>query len=612
MSRKPYIALAGALFLSTAPLYAQSPAPASPTTAPARVLGPAGVRREAGNWLFNDSVFVTEAPNLGAPGSPPFIPSLRRDAKTKLPLFRSVATRGPLNFYTFALPSLREMMVPGYDFVGLQARLTAQLSRDRANGAVYVGWSLPTSLQPSKLGTPSPFTKENATPLLKQLRSVLDAVASDSALILDIDASDAFAISDIDAVAPSCDAVVLRTNFSAAELWPLKVARRVVEEQKGFDLPIFVQLRDAPPERREWDARSLEFYMGGATAIILPNGLTPESWIPAWEASTRRNAGLFVGAVTLEDAAVLPSPNPQTLQIAADLRAAGRIPLAGRLPTDDKTGESLAVVLDDQTSIETLNAIDKAARAGNAIYIEGVPNLKSKVLMVKLGDMTGTNIEILPTAKPESLNLDDPWLFGSARGLELPVMQQVKWTLRTTLAEQTRVKKGEVDQKPYAAAKLASDLNGLLVAPLGKGRLTWLPDTLTAQGSNPARRAFYSAIAGSLQAALVSWKFASVEDETRNGGLVHVALRGSAGNTPLLAVFNDADTDANIALSTRSDATLALDLLTDKALPTTVVGYTSTLNLTVPAHGFRWLAYAKTAKDLDKERLAPRRKASTK
>jgi hypothetical protein len=571
------------------------------------------VRREVGNWLFNDSIFVTKAPNIGVPSSPPFIPSLRRDAKTKLPLFRSVATRGPLNFHTFALPSLRDMMAPGYDFAALQARLMAQLSREQVNGTVYVGWSLPTSSQPLNLAPPAPFTKEQVQPLLKQLRTVLDAVARDSALILDIRASDTSAVSDIDAVAPLCDAIVLKTNISdARELWPLKMARRVVEEQKSFDLPIFVQLIGATTERRKWDAQLLEFYMGGATGIILPLGVTTEPWVPAWEAATRRNPGLFNGAVTLEDAAILPSPNPQILKMFSDLRAAGRIPLAGRLPANDRIGESLFMVLDNQTTLESLNAIDKAVRAGNALYIEGLPNLTNKALMMKLADMTGTDIEILPTARVESLNLEDPWWFGSARGLEMAVSQRVKWTLRSTLAGQTRVKKGEADEKPYAAAKLATDPNGVLVAPLGKGRLTWLPHTLTTQDNDPARRAYYSAIAGSLQASLVKWKFASVEDETRNGGQVHVALRASAGNTPIVAVFNDADTDVNLSFSARSDATLALDLLTNQSLPATVVGYTSTVNLTVPAHGFRWLAYGKNAKDLDKQRLTPRPKARTK
>lgn len=633
MSRIPHIALAGALFFSTVPLYAQSPTPLPQSGAATRVLGPSGVRREAGNWLFNDSIFVVAGPNLAAPGSAPFLPSLRRNDKTKLPLFRTVATRGPLNYSTLPLPSLSEMNAPGYNFAALQGSLITQVNAARAQGAVYVGWALPTDT----LAAGVPVSKEAAPALVKRLRTVLDAVAPDSALILSVDAADPLrAVTDIDAIAPSCDAVFLSANiWESKHLWPLKVARRVAEEQKAFDLPILVQPVSVPAEPRDWDDRLLEFFMGGATTFVLPiannqpiaqalgmtQGIptwvspTPDSWgalVPAWEATTRRNVGLFAGAVTIEDAAILPTPNPHTLQIAADLRAAGRIPLAGRLPSDEKVGESVVMVLDDSTTLDTLSAIEKAARAGNAIYVEGVPDLKNKALVTKLSDMTSTDIEILPAAKTESLNLDDPWLFGSARGLELGVSQQVKWKIRTTLAGQTRIKKGEADQKPYAAAKLATDPNGLLVAPIGKGRLTWMPHTLTTTDSSPVRRAYYSAIAGSLQAALVQWNFASVEDEARNAGRLHVAMRASAASTLMVAVFNNADTDANITLSARSDAPIALDLLTDKSLPTTVSGFSSNLNLTVPARGYRWLAFGKTAKDLDKERLKPRPKARTK
>jgi hypothetical protein len=630
MSRTSPLALAAALFLATAPLYAQTPPPIPAATAPARVLGPSGVRREAGNWLFNDSIFVGATPNVAVPGTPTFLPSLRRDAKTKLPVFRTVATRGPLNFSTLPLPSLREMTSAGYDFTALQTLLTTQVNAARAQGAVYVGWSLPTTSAVPGL----PLVKEAVPPLLKRLRTALDAVAPDSALVLDVDASNPFqAVADIDAAAPSCDAVLLRADISDPnQLWPLKMARRVVEEQKDFDLPIFVQ-----PSRRfatgsEWDARLLEFFTGGATGFVLPTApqaqaltmtqgvptwvTSPDSinsQIPAWEASTRRNPGLFTGAVTLEDAAILPTANPQTLQIAADLRAAQRIPLAGRLPSGDKSGETLLVVLDDQTSLDTLNGIDKAARAGTSIYLEGLPNLKDKALMTKLGDMTSTTIEILPSARPESLNLDDLWLFGSARGLEIPVSQRVKWTLRTSLAEQTRVKKGEELLKPYAGAKLSNDLNGLLIAPLGKGRLVWLAHNLTpARGDEPARRAFYSAIAGNLQASLASWKFATIEDETRSAGPLHIAMRASKAGTQMLSIFNDAATEATVSLSARSDAPVALDLLTDQPLPTAVVGYSSTTKIVVPAHGFRWLVYGQTAKDLDKERLTPRPKPRTK
>lgn len=604
MSRFSTLALIGALFVCVPSLSAQTAPPSSSLAAPTRVFGPSGVRREAGNWLFNDSIFVAEGVNATSPGAPLFLPDLRRDRKAKLPFFKTTPTRGALNFATLPLPTLRQMSAPGFDFAALQAQLTAQIGAASRSTAWYAGWSLPTGNGPA-------LSKAAIAPILKRLRAVLDAVAPTSALILEVNAATEplQAIADIDAAAPSCDAVVLRVDaFDERDLWPLKMARRVAEEQKGYDLPILVAPAmpdiSSPRLRQEWEARLAEFWMGGASGFLLPDAL-----VPSWEATVRRNAGLFAGAVTLEDAAILPSLNPKTLQIFAALRAAGRIPLAGRLSDDDDKGESLFVVLDDATSLETLNRLEKTARAGGAIYLEGVPNLANKAIADKMALLTSTSIEVLPAPKNEVLTLDDLWLFGTARGREFSVVQRVKWTPKTTLAAQTRVKKGEASPFPTSAAKLASDANGLLLAPLGRGQVLWLAHTPLSSTDDATRRTFYAAIAGSLQASLASWKWASTEDETRGAGSLRAALRASSSGTPILALFNAGDADANIALSARSDAPVALDLGNEKELAATVVGYSSTINVQIPAHGWRWFAFGKTRVALDKERLAPRPKA---
>jgi hypothetical protein len=600
MLKFAHLALTGALFISISPLQAQTATPFPTTSLPVstRALGPAGVRREVGNWLFNDSIFVSPGPNVGAPGSPTFIANLRRDKKEKLPLFRAATTRGPLNWSTLSLPSLRDVSAPGFDFAALQSNLSAQVATATTQGRVYIGWSLPVGNASTVL------TKAQVAPSVQRLRAVLDAVAPTSALILEVDTAPnpLRSVADIDAAASFCDAILLRANPSdPRDIWPLKMARRTVEEQKDFDLPIFVTFDDAAATPPNFDARTLEYFMGGATGFVLNE-------TPAWGAAVGRNPGLFAGAVTIEDAAILPSQNPITLQMADALRAAGRVPLVGRLPEEAQRGESLFAVLDNQTTLETLNGLDRSARNGGALYLEGLPDLKNKAILDKLADMTSTNIEILPAPRSESLNPDDPWLFGEARGREFEVTQRIKWTIKTSMAGQTRIKKGEDSAEPFAAARLANDTNGLLQAPLGKGRIMWLPHAPTGQDAT-ARRSFYSAIAGNLQGAIVDWKFPSVEEEVRNGGKVHVALRASKLGTSILALWNEASTDANLNLEARGDSPLAFDLLTEKEVPATVVGYASNLKVTVPAHGFIWLTFGKTKRDFDKERLTARPKA---
>ncbi len=656
MLRFPHVFLAGALFLS-APLHAQT---ATPTATTPRVIGTPGVRREAGSWLFNDSIFVAPGDNRGAIGGPVFLPNLRRDKKNKLPLFLPAKSGAPVKFSTLPLPDLRSMSAPGYDFAALQTQLAAQVNAARATGQSYVGWSLPTSLfiaapPGTRVGivvSNQPLESGRTAAVLKQLRVVLDAVAPDSALILQVNAElTEQAVADINVAAPLCDAVLLRVSlFDPNALWPLKMARRVAEEQPDFDLPIFVTpkpggfsgggfvptapLPSATPRpfspaeilagqselsaalstansvlSADQSAQFLKFYMAGATGFVLPDAQTP-----AWASVISRNPGLFGGAVTLEDAAVLPSNNPRTLALVQRLRSVGRIPLAGRLPDDKRAsnprGESLFAILDDQTSLDTLSGLDKAARNGATIYLEGLPDLKNAALMARLSDMTGTTIEILPAPKTDVMTLTDTWLFGDVRGRELSVSQRVKWTIKTSLAAQARQKKGEDVLQAASAATLTGDANGLLIAPLGKGRIIWLAHTpIGGSADEAARRSYDAAIAGTLQGSLAQISFASVEDETRNGDKIHFSLRASKTGTPIIALFNDAASDATITLSARSDAPLALDLLTDRQIATKVIGYASSAPVTVPAHGFAWLTFGATRAALDKERLAPRPKA---
>ncbi len=650
MLKLPHFFLAGAL---CATLSIPSPTLA-PAQAQSRVVAPIrlpGVRREAGAWLFNDSLFVAPGANRVAVGGPVFLPDLRRDKKNKLPLFRPAQTGAALGFATLPLPSLRQMSASGFDFAALQSTLAAQVGAARAAGQLYVGWALPLQAaaetgasmisSPPKGGmvplgkvallrSMAPLERDATTLVLKRLRAVLDAFAPESALLLQVEAErdPALAALDISAAAAACDAVILRIGAQNEELgaqnslWPLKMARRVAEEQPDFDLPIFVALTESdassntpsadPAAKIALDSRLLEFFMGGATGFVVKN-----EQVPAWASAIGRNPGLFTGAVTLEDVAVLPSLSPRALEIVDQLRAVGRVPLAGRSGAEksgaDFQGESLIAVLDDQTTLETLSGLDKAIRGGNVIYLEGLPDLRNKTLLAKISDMTGTTLEVLPVPKSEILTLSDPWLFGDARGREISVSQRVKWTIKTSLAAQARKKKGEDVLVAQSVAKLAGDDNGLLIAPLGKGRIVWLAHPpVDSAGDNAARRDFYAAIAGSLQSALAKVSFGSGENEVRSGGAIHFALRASKTGTPIVAVFNRAALDAEITLSARGDAPIALDLGTEREIAAKVVGYSSQVPLRVPARGYAWLTFGATRALLDKERLTPRPKARAK
>lgn len=608
---KPHFFLAGALLVG-APLYAQTPAPL-PTAN--RAIANPGVRREAGSWLLNESIFAVPGENRGLIGGPVFVSNLRRDKKQKLPFLAQMRTLAPLKFATLPLPTLRQINAPNFDFGSLDATLKSQVAAARASGAVYIGWSISAGAGASN----GPLARENAAALLKRLRLGLDAAAPDSALIFEVDASTnpALAASDIDAAAPSCDAVLLRADIAQREaLWPLKMARRVAEEQRDFDLPIFVAPGATALDKTAFDAHLLEFWMGGATGFVLET-----AQIPAWSGAITRNPGLWSGAVTLEDTAVLPSFNPNSLAMVNVLREAGRVPLAGRLPDDKRDsapkGESLFAVLDEQTSLDTLSGLDKAARNGATIYLEGLPDLKQAALLTRLSDMTGTTIQVLSAPKPEILTLGDAWLFGEARGREIGVNQRVKWTIKRSLVAQARKKKGEDVLAALSVAQLAGDENGLLLSPLGKGRVIWLahaPSTMRTTPENltekAARRAYYAAIAGSLQGGLAKISFDPAATQAR-ADQIHFALRASKTGIPIIALFNNAATDASVTLSARSDAPVALDLSSEREIATKVSGYSSNVQITVPARGFAWLTFGATRAALDKERLTPRSKAKT-
>ena len=525
---------------------------------PLQVVVP-GLRREAGVWLFNGSLWIAKtAPNANAPTT--FLGDLKRGGKTKLPV--SDATPNLLGWNAVPLDPNSGGVTP-------------------ASGGPAVGYLL------------------NASGEMTDAAQKLRDAGRGQALLLGVDAATdpLLAARQLENAARESDALVLK--FDAAkpfvpQLWPLKMARRMAEETPEYDLPIFADVSGGGFS----DAQLLEIFQNGATGFLSAPAAIEPTWARAWDA----NSNWLSGAVTIEDMGVLPSRSPRLETLLTDLRAGGRIPLVGQLPNaKNPKGESLFALLDDQTTPETLDGLKKAATQGQTLYLEGLP---APALYAQLGEITGTQIKPLAAPRDETLILDDPWIWGALNGREFAVTQRVSVEIKKSMAAQLKEQKGlalETIARP--AGKLAGDPNGWLVAPVGKGRIFWMPhDFDTAQ--TPDFAPYYAAVAGGMQSALVS-----LGGDSAN---VRVALRATQGQTSLLGLFNPNGTPVKLSVAVRGDAKIGADLLSDKTLDTQVTGYTTQFETTVAAGGYQWLALAATQEDFDKERALKRVKARLK
>ena len=535
--------------------------------APISVVVP-GLRREAGVWLFNGSMWIPKtSPAAGISISFvrfSFLPDLKRDGKAKLPV--SDATPQLLRWMVDPL----DLPSPGSDVAGVPAGM----------GGFAVGYSVAAHGE------------------MTDGAAMFRGADKTRALILEVNATDGLlAARQLENAAREADAVVLKFDGAkplVSQLWPLKMARRMAEETENFDLPIFADVSAGGLS----DAQLLEIYCNGATGFLTAPDAAKPKWVDAWDA----NSNWLSGAVTLEDMGVLNVNSPRLEPLLADLRAAGRVPLAGRMPDDrNPKGESNIILLDDATTPAILDGVKTAATAGNTVYLEGLP---APNLYAKMGEITGTEVKPLTAPAEDVLTLDDPWTWGAINGREYAVTQRVSLTAKKSLAAQTKEEKGlSIETAPRPTGKLTGDPNGWMVCPVGKGRIFWMPQSFRA-AKRPDLSPYYAAVAGAMQSALVE-----IEGDRKD---VRVALRATTGQTGLLGLFNEGNAPAKLSVGVRGDATYVLDLTSNETIPNTVSGYETRFEITVPANGYRWLALAPTLDALNTERELKRVKARLK
>jgi hypothetical protein len=226
-------------------------------------------------------------------------------------------------------------------------------------------------------------------------------------------------------------------------------------------------------------------------------------------------------------------------------------------------------------------------------------------------------------ARRMMMTLDDPWVFGTARGRRLMVEQRVTVTPREATADEKKEKKkGIATAGVSVAAHLEDGSPGVIVNPVGEGEVVWMPQRILDEaapaaappGAQPsgadAVSLFYAAIAGRMQPALVQLLAGDEKPLVPSKPLVPVgvraALRASSGGVLLLAIMNANDKGVTLNATVRADAGIALDLATETALPLEVRGLEARTRVTLAPHGWALVAFAKSRDDLDKERNAPR------
>lgn len=593
-----------------------------------------GFKREAGRWLFNGSPVVVEGTNPAPTTS--FVPNLRRDKKTKLPF--SMATSGALKWRTAFVQFPVDTPL---DEVATRQALRASPDANQNLLAVEVTPRQNTfprdnrrralSYSPSEVLVGVPLSEQEVQQTKSnwsRLRSIVDEVAPSAALILDVNQNrllDSVALDQViaplaDAVevqvngavkAPMRDEVVSRIPFSANVV---KVARRNVEESPNFDLPVFASFISEPGA-----SDILQAFQAGASNIIVPDGTSN----PVLDVLTRQSAR-FSGAVTLEDVGMQARDFDRFAPI---LRRAGRVPLLARLPgdgngekkSDSKSAESLFVGFDSSTDQATLDKIERAAKVGATIYCEGT---LSPALYPRWSEIIKTQIAPLAATKKSTLTLSEPWFWGTTNDQNFDVLQSVTLSVKPSLSAQTKDVKGEA--RETVARPIASfndDPNGIMLCPVGKGRVIWAPFNVAPNFARSRQKvnvnlddldpaliigvpnlsfstAYYAAIAGAMQPSLVD--YSATKGDAAN---ISVALRAlpadpenpKSSAVTLAAFFNAGSSPVDLNATVRGDGAYALDLMTDQTVPVKVRDFGSRMSLSVPANGFRWIAVAKDA-----------------
>jgi len=545
-----------------------------------------GFKREAGRWLFNGSLVADARPNPAPVTS--LVPNLRRDdKKVKLPFVFPTS-----NFLNWE------------EAVGVNPML---FSNGRPN-FVFAGTDYPSE----------------ANTRLYYL--------------------------EIEQRAPSSDAVVINGNDQTL----LKIARRNAEEAPNFDLPIFAQFQTAPSP-----LDCLQAFQSGASGLIVPEGATNPVLDILSRNSARLSGAVTLEDVGLR-APDFERFAP-VLRRAGRVPLLARLPGEGNgeKKSDDKIAESLLVAFDEKTDVATLDKIERAAKVGATIYCEGA---LPPALFTRWSEITKVQITGLLNAKKETVSLDEPWFWGTINDQNFDVRQSLALTVKPSLSAQIKDVKGEAKETvARPIAKFNDDPNAIMLCPIGRGRVIWAPFDVTPPivgglenripktnrittpdftrnprpynifnddspfagraimqflGGNynyiddsplpntsapteaALQTAYYSAVAGAMQPALVTY-----EATRGDASGVSVELRATrtdptdatSVSATLVSFFNSSNAPVDLDASVRGDGPYVLDLENDQTLPATVRDFSTRVSLTVPANGFRWIVIAKDA-----------------
>ena len=610
-----------------------------------------GLRREPGAWLFNGSMFVNRDTIQNDDNAPLFVKGLKRDLSVKAKkIARNIYTSAPLSWRVLEVPSGIAITDARFDFAALQARIEKKIADAKANKARnFLGFVLENAGF-GEFNTNENVSKSELENAMKRIRQIIKAAAPDAALILKIDGStQLFRPQVIEFCAPFCDAVVLERNGSGynSDLLALKMLRRVAEEQPQYDLPIFVApisiIFNRPDDNLPFDAsifqglgfdyvdpqaelvlQNLDSLMSGATGLI-------EYSNDDLQRVFRRNASLFVNSVTIEDIGVLPAPEGfrtptisapgnklsvlegSSVEIYATLRDIGRIPLVARLPKKDEKKappETFLLRVGERISLDTVERLRANIERGVRVYIEGTPRFgEGEAEIQKQWEQIVGGVSQPLTqsgekiSRPTNVALNDVWTFGSARETKLRVQQETTVIVNAaTLANRTKIEKG-VDSltAPRVLATVEDGSPALILNAVGRGQILWMPHRVLDVG-NVASHAYYEAIAAQVQSGLVT-----LRDE--NGAPlptpIRVALRRSPKGALLLALFNPSAKAVKLRASLDGIAAVALDLATEAELTIEKSGNQSTVSATVPANGWKLIAFGGDRKTFDEERNAP-------
>jgi hypothetical protein len=650
----------------------------TPFSAPASLVVP-GIDREPGWWLLNGSPFMqsAERDSEAAPATAPlFIPGLKRDlsGKGKKPTASiRVPSNASLRWRVLELQdSLVRMVQPGYDFAALETQIQNRIREARARGERnLLGVELRSNGDVPD-DTPAAFN------VMRRVREILQRLAPEAALVFSLDTEYNYQVPGArgtSATLAMSDAIVLRPSSSpdaetdpgAPFIWYVKAVRRFAEEQRHYDLPIFVLLppRDINPAFPEADRERavmldqfwFDAWMSGATGTIesaTSTQIEPQS--NSWQQIAMRNMPLFANAVTLEDIGILPDPalvNGGQPFPFGELRVSGRIPLLARL-TPEKKGAPESFMLwfnNRQVSNATIEKLRAIVSAGARIYLEGTPLLdeNGKPAPWRMSSLVGADVTPLGRdrlgerdSRHIGMTLQDGWMFGTLRGKRIEVRQSVAVKLRENAPgtkNNIKEQRGrDVLTGPRVAATLEDGSPALIVNPVGKGEVIWAPhglfpflpqpraihsdsantpvnnpessttseEILNVDRSAPEER-YYAAVSAYLQPSLVSVRGTNLQ--AAGAEAVRMALRRSPKGTLLLALFNASRRPAEVAAAVEDVAGVALDLATEQELPVSSRGFQSEATVTIPPRGWKLIAFAATRKALDTERNAPRLQA---